>query len=169
MRYDSEATMNTQFKHALILGKFMPVHNGHVYLIEMAEAKAEQLTIILFSEPTDPLPGALRLTWLKTLFPKSNLIHYQKPLPRDKTGYAHWDIWLDAVKACLQDTDIDAVFSSEDYGERLARDLEAIHILVDKSRTTVPISATQIREKPLDFLEHLPELVQSHFKNTAHH
>jgi len=45
----------------------------------------------------------------------------------------------------------DVVFTSEDYGEAYARFMGAKHILVDKQRKTVTISARQIRSDPLKY------------------
>lgn len=152
-----------QFSHALVLGKFMPLHNGHVYLLDSAHEAASSVSVVLFSEATDPIPGETRLSWLTTLYPEATHIHHTDPLPRDPTGEAHWDTWLEVIKQRVDQEAIDVVVSSEDYGVRLAQDLDSAHVLVDKARTTVPISGSIIRENPEAFLHHLPEIVQTHF------
>ena len=58
----------------LIIGKFMPPHLGHLYLVEQARSRVEQLTVILFTRPRDPVPGELRLRWLQELLPGGTVL-----------------------------------------------------------------------------------------------
>jgi NadR type nicotinamide-nucleotide adenylyltransferase len=55
------------------------------------------------------------------------------------------------------------VFSSEGYGDELARRLGARHELVDRERRAVPVSGRRIREDPLACWEYLPECVRPHY------
>jgi NadR type nicotinamide-nucleotide adenylyltransferase len=57
----------------------------------------------------------------------------------------------------------DIVFSSEAYGEELARRLGARHWPVDHDRSQIPISATQIRERPMEHWEYIPAPVRPYF------
>lgn len=55
----------------------------------------------------------------------------------------------------------DAVFSSDTYIDELARRLGAVAVVVDADRVNVPISATQIRETPQQFLHFLAPQVRT--------
>jgi NadR type nicotinamide-nucleotide adenylyltransferase len=55
------------------------------------------------------------------------------------------------------------VFSSEAYGDELARRLGARHVLVDAGRARVPVSASQIRARPLAYWDYLPPPVRLHY------
>ncbi len=151
--------MSKHFKHGLVVGKFLPVHKGHQFLIDTAIAQAKTLTIVVFSDPTEPIPGAVRVAWLQTLYPKVTIAHYDKPLPRDVSGTGHWDIWLDALKSVCAQTDFNAVFSSEPYGEQLAAEFSAEHILVDQPRTNFPVSGSEILQNPVKYKNFLPKPV----------
>ncbi|MBD0328311.1 MAG: AAA family ATPase [Pyrinomonadaceae bacterium] len=59
--------------------------------------------------------------------------------------------------------EVDAVFSSEPYGDTFAACLGAKHYLFDKDRTLVPVSATAIRQKSLTHWHYLPRVVQPFF------
>ena len=48
-----------------VLGKFMPPHAGHVHLCETARRLVDQLTILVCWLPDDPIPGPLRLQWMR--------------------------------------------------------------------------------------------------------
>jgi nicotinamide mononucleotide adenylyltransferase len=49
----------------------------------------------------------------------------------------------------------DVVFSSEVYGNEIARRFGAEAVVVDAERVAVPISATRVRERPLEHLHFL--------------
>ena len=52
-----------------VLGRFMPPHAGHVHLCETARRLVDRLTILVCWQPDDPVPGPLRLQWMRELFP----------------------------------------------------------------------------------------------------
>ena len=54
-----------------------------------------------------------------------------------------------------------AVFSSDAYVSELADRFGAVAVMVDPDRSTVPISATQIREAPADHLDRLAPAVRA--------
>ena len=53
------------------------------------------------------------------------------------------------------------MFSSDPYAAELARRLGAECVVVDAERTTVPISATRVRERPGDHLDYLAPNVRA--------
>ncbi len=153
----------SNFKTGLVLGKFLPPHRGHQWLIETALAQCERLTVLACSLAREPIDGALRHAWLSEMFPAARVIHVTDENPQ----YPHehpqfWDIWRGTV---LRHTDepIEAVFTSEDYGDELARQLGARHILLDLGRARFPVSGTAIRANPLANWEFIPEAVRPYF------
>ncbi len=57
----------------------------------------------------------------------------------------------------------DYVFASEDYGDKLAEILGAQYIPVDKARSLVPISGTQVRQNAIANWDYLPSCVRPYF------
>jgi HTH-type transcriptional repressor of NAD biosynthesis genes len=57
----------------------------------------------------------------------------------------------------------DIVFSSEDYGEPLARCLGCRHVMVDRERVHVPITASAVRSEPMRHWEFLESCVRGYF------
>src|SRR5262245_54243056 len=127
----------------LIIGKFMPPHLGHLHLIEQARTQVEQLTVLLFTRPRDAIAGDLRLRWLQELLPEVAVLRVDVDLPVDFASPAVWDRWIEAIRR-VYPSGPSVVFSSEGYGDELARRLQSRHVLVDRDRVQVPISATQI-------------------------
>lgn len=152
-----------RFKHGLVIGKFLPVHNGHCYLIDMAQNSTQTLSVLLCSLPSEAIRGALRVTWLKALYPQITLYHIttaDKDAQRDKPHAVQ--IWAETIRNTITDA-VDAVYSSEAYGYALARHLNATHIAVDRKRAVVPISGSVILSHPHKYHHYLPPLVQRYF------
>jgi NadR type nicotinamide-nucleotide adenylyltransferase len=146
----------------LVIGKFMPPHAGHLRLCAVAAAQADELHVVLFSKQNEPIPGALRLEWLRELLPNVHLTHVTAEHTVDFDDAGAWDFWVNAMRAVLP-RHPEVVFSSEAYGAELARRLGARHVTVDAARSQVPISATQIRAQPLANWRFIPAPVRPYF------
>ncbi len=140
----------------LIIGKFMPPHKGHQHVVEFAKARVYHLTILLLSRSKDTIPGEMRFTWLKILFPDAEVVHVRHELPTDYQDPTVWDQWIALIQRAYPARP-DLVFSSEVYGEELARRLGASHVPVNPGRTVVPVSSTLIREQPLKYKKYIPD------------
>ena len=103
-----------------VLGKFMPPHEGHVLLCDTARRLVDELTILVCWLPDDPIPGPLRLAWMRELFPTCRVIGHDAPVPQQPADHPDfWPIWRGIVKAAHPEP-IDRVFAGQDYGMRLA-------------------------------------------------
>lgn len=147
-----------RYKRGLVIGKFYPPHLGHKYLIDTAKSQCEELTVILCYKRSEMIPGTLRAQWLKQIHPDVyvKLIEDTKLADDDSKGWAAFT--LDILGFVP-----DAVFTSEAYGDPYASFMGAIHVLVDKERTTIPISATKIRSNPLHHAQFLAPVVRAYF------
>lgn len=147
----------------LILGKFLPPHAGHVHLVEAARAQVERLDVLVCSLAREPIAGALRHAWMSELFPDVRVVHVDEELPQEPAEDPEfWPKWLAAIGRVAAARP-DVVFTSEDYGDELARRLGARHVSVDRHRTRFPISGTRVRADPLAAWEFLPPPVRAHF------
>lgn len=146
----------------LVIGKFMPVHAGHQHLIDFARARVSRLELILFTKPAEPIPGPLRAAWLRELYPAVAVHHIDQDGPVDYDSGQAWEFWIQAIRKAVP-VGPDLVFSSEPYGDELARRLGARHVLVDADRARVPVSATQVRENPLAHWGFLPAPVRAYY------
>jgi HTH-type transcriptional regulator, transcriptional repressor of NAD biosynthesis genes len=150
-------------KTGMILGKFLPPHRGHIHLIEHALSRVERLTIVVGTLSHESIDGRLRFTWMRELFPTARVVHLAQELPQDPTEHPDfWGLWTRALRGVLPEAP-ELVFSSEDYGDKLAECLGARHILVDKPRQSVPISGTKIRIDPYQNWHFLPACVRAYF------
>lgn len=108
------------------------------------------------------------MSWLEWVAFVTNVVCvYLIVREKDITPDAFYTIWADALRDVCGGRQPDVLFTSEDYGEIAARYLGCRHIMVDRDRSTVPISATQIRSNPFANWEFLDPVVQPYFTKTV--
>lgn len=149
----------------LIFGKFMPVHQGHIALIEFAAARCNRLIVSMNCTPNDPIQPEQRMEWLRALFghrKEIELVMIWDDFSDDSLPL--WEatrLWSDFIRQRFPD--IDGFFCSEPYGEPLSQHLGLPCIWFDPARKEVPVSATQIRQHPARFWDFIPEVVRPFF------
>jgi NadR type nicotinamide-nucleotide adenylyltransferase len=151
----------------LVLGKFLPPHRGHQYLVDFARGYADHVTVHVCSIPTEPIPGELRFRWMREQFAGCEdvrVVHCDdlNPQAPEECPTRFWDIWRESLLSRM-DTPPDLVFASEPYGARLAATLGAAYVPVDIARGQVPISGTQIRADVIRHWRFLLPPARPHF------
>ena len=140
----------------LIVGRFCPPHLGHSYLISRAASQVDQLVVFVNTRRGEPIPGVLRAQWLRDLHPDVDVIDVRHDLETNFDDPDLWERWMQLFMVHWPHASgPDALFSSEGYGNELARRFGAEAVVVDPDRSVVPVSATMIREHPLDHLDQL--------------
>lgn len=147
-----------RFDRGLVIGKFYPPHRGHKFLIETALARCREVTVIVCSRRDESIPGSLRAAWTKKIHPQVSVKLVEDPplSDDDSKGWATYTLQLLGFVP-------DAVFTSEAYGDPYAAFMGSVHVLVDKERVTVPISATIVRSNPLRYAMFLEPVVRASF------
>ena len=146
----------------LLIGKFMPPHAGHLRLIDEARGRVDELVILVCSLEREPIPGELRVAWMREIAPDARVVHVtdENPsLPEEHPEF--WEIWTATIRRHVPGK-IDVVFAGEPYGEELARQIGAESVVVDRRESGLP-SATEIRERPLTHWEQIAPAARHHF------
>ncbi len=153
----------------LILGKFYPPHAGHHFLIDYALERVDKLVVLIWWSETESISGEDRKVIVEQMHPKAEVYAEQCEIVPD---YESDDVWEKHIELMMNQpmrqfvyrdenfhvtSRFDYVFTSENYGEELARRLDAEHILVDTERINMPISGTAIREDPARHWHYLAE------------
>ena len=174
--------MRRDYGLGLIVGKFAPLHMGHVLVVQRAASLCEQIAIISYSNPE--LPGyraELREAWLKACFPDAlRVVVTAERLASWLSGSDVPTIPANDAPDCdhrefvalicrrILRRPVDAVFTSEAYGDgfaaHLTRSFRATrfssrtvrHIMVDRERRTVPISGTELRRNLWRHWDYVP-------------
>jgi HTH-type transcriptional repressor of NAD biosynthesis genes len=147
---------------ALIVGRFNPPHLGHSFMIDWAAARVERLVVFVNARDGELVPGELRAGWLAELHPHVTVVEVRHDLDTNFDDEQLWARWMALFRSRWPHAEgPHAVFSSDPYIGELARRFGAEAIVVDAERTTVPISATMIRESPADHLHRLAPNVRA--------
>jgi HTH-type transcriptional repressor of NAD biosynthesis genes len=153
-------------KKGLVLGKFMPLHLGHLALIAFAKQQCDVLYVLVCAnDDIEPIRGNIRLQWMQESIGNNEGIevHYTD----EKIPYTPYSDrltsqrWGDFIQKRFPDCSV--LISSEDYGDYVAEYLGIQHIPFDKARSALPISGTLIRDYPLRYWNYLVPAARAFF------
>lgn len=147
-----------QFECGLVVGKFAPLHRGHQYVIDTALSQCRHVVLLSYSNPEPPgCETERRERWLQQLYPQTTRLVVSNERraipPNNADDDTHRAFTAELLKSVIG-RQIDAVFTSESYGDGFAAYLERYfrrpvqHVLVDAARGVVPTSGTSIRANP---------------------
>lgn len=177
--------MEKDFKRAIIVGKFCPLHKGHEYLINTALNQVSELIIFSYtSHDYKNCSAANRKVWLETLFPAAKIFVF------DKTSIRNWGIealpddddsdlvqrqFVARVYEKVVGKPLDVIYTSESYGdgftkfmsefliEKKIQNFPIKHLNLDQGRNKVNISGTKLREDILNHRQYLSAVVYRSF------
>ncbi|MEE6258825.1 AAA family ATPase [Plantactinospora sonchi] len=158
--------MASRFRHGMVVGKFYPPHAGHHRLIGTAAAACARVTVVVAPSSVESIPLADRLRWLREVHSATPWVRFVGVVDDHPVDYADpraWEAHCAVFRRAVGDTAVDAVFSSEAYGEELARRFAATHVCVDRDRAVVPVSGTAVRADPVAYWRHLAPPVRAWF------
>ncbi|MBD2110864.1 MULTISPECIES: AAA family ATPase [Cyanophyceae] len=151
----------------LTLGKFAPLHKGHQLLIETALSEMDEVIVMIYDCPeTTAVPLSIRANWIRQLYPTVKVIEaWDGPTEIGNTPEIEQAHETYILKQ-LQGNSVTHFYSREFYGEHMSQALGAVNRLVDWTpqsswahRTTVPISATQVRSNLYQYCQFLDPLI----------
>jgi HTH-type transcriptional repressor of NAD biosynthesis genes len=147
----------SRFGLGVVIGKFLPPHRGHRFLIETALSRCERVVVVICGKPVDPIPPELRAAWLREMVPAAEVM-----LIDDRYDENDSRVWAENTIGWLGRAP-DAVFTSEDYGDRYASFMGSTHVLVDRARLQVPCSGTAVRGDAFAMWDFIDPPVRSWF------
>jgi NadR type nicotinamide-nucleotide adenylyltransferase len=151
------------YKTGLVLGKFMPMHKGHEYLIRFAQQYCEHLTVVVDCLEGQTISPELRKAWVEEQCPGVHVVALTTPMPQQPEDTPRfWEIWRDTLYQAVGGRP-DVLVANMDYGWALAEALACDFVPGDIARETFPISATAIRENPLANWDFIAESARSYF------
>lgn len=152
-------------KRGLVIGKFMPLHKGHIAMIKFAVTQCDELIVSMSYTGVDPINPTLRFEWIKEQFKNNfNILLYiikddfdREDLPlQERTA-----IWAKKMREVYPK--INVLISSENYGVSFAQNMGTEHVVFDMQRSIIPISATAIRNNPFTNWQYIPAHIQPYF------
>jgi NadR type nicotinamide-nucleotide adenylyltransferase len=141
-------------KSGVVIGKFMPLHKGHIYLIEFAKNFVDDLTVLVDNLPDglDTMTLTERTAIVQKTFPNITVKGIDVPTYQDPSESPDfWECWRDYIIRNVGKKP-DYIIGSMDYIKPLAEVIGCEYIMIDKNRTHLPISATIIRNSINEYL-----------------
>jgi NadR type nicotinamide-nucleotide adenylyltransferase len=158
-----ESLVIQKAKKGLIIGKFLPPHSGHKYLVDFARNYVGDLKVMVCSLKTEEISGKLRYQWMQESFPDVDVFHLDKKMPQEPKDHPKfWKIWKENIKRLVPEK-IDYLFASEDYGWELAKVLGAQYIPVNHARDIVPIGGGSICNNPMKYWDYVLPAARKYF------
>jgi HTH-type transcriptional repressor of NAD biosynthesis genes len=182
--------MSKRFQQGLVVGKFSPLHRGHELVISRALEECGEVFLLSYSKPEMPGCDATRRDqWMSAIFPTARhlavtderLRKWVKPgegpleVPANDANESTHRRFCGFLCQEIFGVTIDAVFTSEDYGDGFAEELTRYfrehrptcppvkHVQVDRSRQQLPVSGTLLRQDIHAGREWLSPLVYASF------
>jgi NadR type nicotinamide-nucleotide adenylyltransferase len=169
-------TRHRRFRRGLVVGKFAPLHLGHEYLIESAARHCDELFLLSWSRPEMPRCGVeQRRRWLAERVPRHPALVLDQAtldvlcigagvsrleLPRNDAPDELPRRFVARLLADVLGLDVDAVFTSESYGDGFAAVLTqeasrrdpshpgVTHVCVDQHRRHIGVRGQDVRAHP---------------------
>ena len=156
------------YRLGLVVGKFAPLHLGHLALVDHASCLSDRVLVLSWSNPE--LPGCgpeVRRRWLAECLPQHEVIVLDGDgaPPNDAPDLDHQRHLAGLLRQL--DRRPDAMFASENYVAPCATVLSQSlghpvrPEMFDPKRLQFPVSATRVRERPQDMLRWLPPVVRA--------
>ena len=141
----------------VVCGRFLPVHRGHQYLIDVARGSVDKLLVLVFATPRDLIPGALRVRWLRELYPDVDVELEERT---ESSLVAPDPAELARAVTRHRARPPQYFFASELAYESAATVLGSTFVPVDPARAVVPISGTAMRADLMRNFDMLPASVR---------
>lgn len=170
----SRKVLKVNMINGLILGKFMPLHLGHEFLIEEGLKKCDILHVVVCSLSSEPIDGKIRYKWMKNRFSneitngKMKVYHLEEDwIPQEpnecNSRPAFFGCWAGVMKSICNHVNFNYMFASESYVFDVSNAIGCTPILVDIGREMYPISGTMCRNNPYKYWNYMNKEVRSYF------
>ena len=156
------------YNRALIIGKFMPLHRGHMKMIEHAAEIARLVDVVVLGWKGEPISMIQRYNWVSDTYVDVSYIH---PIllgydPNELNSSSESDLqssieWAEYLKTNLYGFDkYDVIVGSEKYVQYMGEYLGIDYDIFDEERKTVSISATAIKSDIINNWDYLAPAVK---------
>ena len=152
-----------KYNKALVIGKFMPLHKGHLALIDFAATQARTLCVCVTGHDGEVISSAERAWWVIESYIQNSSINVRNlsydPGKLNESSVSDLkssEEWAEYLKAELEDfSEIDVIIGSEMYVKYMADYLGIGYIIYDEHRENMPISATDIKGDIIRYWDYL--------------
>ena len=151
-------------KIGFTIGKFAPLHKGHQFLIETGIKEMDKFITVIYETNKIKNPIEQRAGWIKKLYPQTEIIFAYNPPSQYGLDEKSVNIQMKYLSNLIKKYKVTHFYSSEPYGEKVAKYLNIIDRRVDNQRIKYPISASNIREEFEKYKNEIPQIVLKDLK-----
>lgn len=152
-----------KYNKALVIGKFMPLHKGHLALIDFATTQAETVVVCATAHDGEIIPLNHRVSWLSESYTQNKSVFVcglsydcSKLNESSVSDLKSSEEWAEYLNAELEGfSEIDVIIGSEIYVKYMADYLGIGYIIYDENREYMPISATDIKGDIIRYWDYL--------------
>jgi NadR type nicotinamide-nucleotide adenylyltransferase len=146
-----------------MIGKFLPPHQGHVFLGDTAQNYAKHLVILISVEDQDAITGDLRVKWMSDIFPSAQVFSVPLALPKGTDDTSNiWDDWKQAIEA-LSLPKFDVLIAGDATAFRIAEQIGAQPVIIDPDRDVISVTSANLLRAPFENWAYIPGVVRPHF------
>ena len=123
---------------------------GHDFLVNFGSQFIDgDLHVIISSRSFEPVPGSMRVAYFRGTTSHNVIVHDHyddeaPQTPKSENDIEFWAYWKDTIRR-YAGQNIDYVFASEAYGQKVADIIGAEFIPVDIERSTFPVKGSSVR------------------------
>ena len=152
-----------KYNKALVIGKFLPLHKGHLALIDFAATQAETISVCVTGHDGEVISCTKRARWIIESYMQNSSIRVcnlsydpSKLNESSVSDIQSSEEWAEYLKAELENfSEIDVIIGSEMYVKYMADYLGISYIIYDEKREDMPISATDIKGDIIRYWDYL--------------
>ena len=133
-------------KIGFTIGKFAPFHKGHQFLLETALKEMDKMIVVVYDTDLIDIKTEERAKWIKELYPNVEIKFAHNPPKQYGLDDDSVKIQMDYLSKIMEGEIVTHFYSSEKYGECVAKYMNLVDRRVDSERKAVPVRATEIRE-----------------------
>lgn len=166
-------------KIGVIFGTYAPMHIGHVDLIQRAKRENDEVVVVVSGTNTSRDRGTniglnlnRRFRYVREVFKDDELINIEKLDEENMPEYPNgWQIWLKKLHEIISNVTknnfqkLTFYVGEEEYCKPLSnyfKDFTEQEVVLVE-RTIIPISATEIRNNPLNYWKYITKPFCRHF------
>ena len=162
--FKNRCIMQKMKKIGFTIGKFAPFHKGHQYLIETGLKEMDEFYVVVYETNLINIPLEQKAEWIQNKYPLAKILLAKNPPSQYGLDEISVKIQVDYLKNIIGNIEVTHFYSSEKYGEFVARDFNIINRIVDYDRTHINVRATDIRLNVDKYINFLDETVLKDFK-----
>ncbi|MCI9063678.1 MAG: adenylyltransferase/cytidyltransferase family protein [Clostridia bacterium] len=151
-------------KIGFTIGKFAPFHKGHRYLIDLAIKQMDEFYVVVYDTPELNIDINNKIKWIKNEFPDVKILKAFNSPKKYGLDDESVKIQMEYLVDIIKDIPVTHFFSSEKYGECVAKYLDIQNILVDPEREKYNIRAEEVRKDIEGFKDCIPKQVYNDMK-----